>query len=225
MAQKVIMGLGVIIMLLGLGLLLYTYNIEGTTEAVVTESNNKAVDCYLNGECGDNSYTEKESKELLRGITPEANSEDEDMLDLGITEDMIGVFYSKDIDLVEPIYSGATFNNLARGIATVDTNNTFEDQNINIAGHRVEGPDIRFNRAGELELGDILTIGTVNEEGKEELTDYKISEKYIVSESAVEVMEQSPGEPQIITLITCEGYDSITNTWDERLIIKAEIVS
>lgn len=223
MVQKVVMALGVIILLTGVGLLLYTYNIEGTTEAVVTESNNKAVDCYLNNECGDSSYTEKESKELLRGITSE--EPEEGILDLGITEDMIGVFYSKDIDLVEPIYSGATFNNLARGIATVDTNNTFEDQNVNIAGHRVEGPDIRFNRAGELELGDILTIGTINDKGEEVLTDYKISEKFIVSETAVEVMEQSPGEPQVLTLITCEGYDQLTNTWDERLIIKAEIVS
>lgn len=220
--RKLISLVGFILILTGVVLIAYTVRLTADVEEVVEESNNKAVSCYLDGGCSDVTYGEKEVKNLIGNL--EVPEESKDLSQVSVTEDMIGVFYADKIDLVEPIYRGATFNNLARGVATVEDYNNFSDQNVSIAGHRVEGPDIRFNRIGELEEGDTIQIGVVNSKGEQELKEYKVSDKYLVSQYAVEEMEQSPGDSQELTLITCEGYDQLTNTWEERLIIKAKIV-
>lgn len=213
------------LILIGIALIVHTLYLKGAVEETVRGSNQQAVDCYLgNCESSELEYTPKQVSNLMGSVRAESFEEEEELSSLPVTEGMLGIFYADDIGLVEPIYSGASFVNLARGIATVEEYNSFSDQNVSIAGHRVEGPDIRFNRIGELEIGSTVQVGVLNSEGKEELTEYEISEKYEVSQYAVEEMEQSPGESQELTLITCEGYDQLTNTWEERLILKAKVV-
>ena len=45
-----------------------------------------------------------------------------------------------------------------------------------------------------------------------------------VDPSEVGVLDQTPGDPQELTLITCEEYNPETLLFEKRLIVKAEIV-
>ncbi len=89
--------------------------------------------------------------------------------------------------------------------------------NIVLAGHvelRDGTPGV-FSRIDELKPGDIVTL---SEKGTS--YDYRVTEVKIVEADDMSVVYPTPVER--VTLITCTGYDFLTNTYDQRIVVVAE---
>ncbi|WP_166626498.1 class D sortase [Jeotgalicoccus sp. S0W5] len=139
---------------------------------------------------------------------------------LNISDNMAGVLEIESAEIFEPLYKGAlTEEKLRNGVSLLEETDNLEMQNIPIAGHRVEGAGIRFNYIDRAEVGDEVKIIT-----HDDTKVYKITEMFEVEPTEVNVLDQKEGEPQELTLITCEDYNPDTLLFEKRLIVKAEIV-
>ncbi|ULG72854.1 class A sortase [Macrococcus brunensis] len=139
---------------------------------------------------------------------------------LKLTEDMLGYLKIPAADINEPLLKGpATQVNLKNGVTLVEEGEQLSEQNIAIAGHRVEGAGIRFNYLDRVKKGDIVTILTRKGE-----KNYEIYNIYDVNPSQVDVLKESKGKPQELTLITCDSYNPDTLLFEKRMIVKARII-
>lgn len=130
---------------------------------------------------------------------------------------VLGFFYANKIGLVEPIYQGASQANMAKGLATVGSSETLDENNVAIAGHRAWGTGIRFNRLAELGVGDTVTVKT-----RTKTTTYRVYDKFKVTPKDVDVLDETKDKE--LTLITCETYRASTNKFEDRLILKLKKV-
>ncbi|ULG75103.1 class A sortase [Macrococcus brunensis] len=140
---------------------------------------------------------------------------------LKLTEDMLGYLKIPAADINEPLLKGpATQANLKNGVTLVEEGEQLTEQNIAIAGHRVEGAGIRFNYLDRVKIGDVVTILTRNSK-----KNYKIYQIYDVNPSQVDVLKENKGQPQELTLITCDSYNPETLLFEKRMIVKARIIT
>lgn len=141
--------------------------------------------------------------------------------DDSLNNNMIGYLNIESAGINEPIFDGpVTEDNLRKGVSLVDETDHLNMQNVAIAGHRVEGAGIRFNYLDEASVGDIIELVT-NESAKT----FEITEIFNVNPSQVEVLDQNDNQPQEMSLITCDVYNPETLLFEERMIVKAEIVN
>lgn len=139
---------------------------------------------------------------------------------INIGDDMAGVLEIASADIQEPVYRGPlSEEKLRNGVSFLEDTDNLEMQNIPIAGHRVEGAGIRFNYIDRASVGDEIHFIT-----RSETRVYEITEMFEVDPSEVGVLDQTAGDPQELTLITCEEYNPKTLLFEKRLIVKAEIV-
>ncbi|KAA1042766.1 class A sortase [Macrococcus equipercicus] len=137
-----------------------------------------------------------------------------------LKKNMLGYLEIPAAGINEPLLKGpATQANLENGVTLVEKDEQLSEQNIAIAGHRVEGAGIRFNYLGRANKGDKVIL--VTKGGKKV---YEIYDSYKVNPSQVSVLNEHPGRPQELTLITCDSYNPDTLLFEERLIVKARIV-
>lgn len=122
-----------------------------------------------------------------------------------------GILKIDKIDLKMPILKGANEENLKISLGSVCSNVKIDDiGNYCIAGHRSHKYGRKFNRLGELEVGDKITLTS-----KIKTYEFVISEKFFVKPNETRVLASRSGKKEI-TLITC---DPIINPY-QRLIIK-----
>lgn len=183
--------------------------------------NERVIEGFQNGEenVGVNQF-----ETFITGIEPysEATSETDagGGTDINISDDMAGVLNIGSADISEPLYYGpVTETKMRNGISFVHDDDHLDMQNIPIAGHRVEGAGIRFNYLDRAAVGDEIELIT-----RDEVREYEITEIFEVDPSQVEVMDQTGGDPQELTLITCDEYNPETLLFEKRMIVKAEIV-
>lgn len=144
----------------------------------------------------------------------------QDTKGINIGDDMAGVLEIASADILEPVYMGPlSEEKLRNGVSFLEDTDNLDMQNIPIAGHRVEGAGIRFNYIDRASVGDEINFIT-----RDETRVYEITEMFEVDPSEVGVLEQTAGDPQELTLITCEEYNPETLLFEKRLIVKAEIV-
>ncbi|WP_323702609.1 class A sortase [Mammaliicoccus sp. Dog046] len=130
---------------------------------------------------------------------------------------MVGYLKVPSADISEPIFKGpATEKNLRNGLSLVDKGEQLNEQNIAIAGHRVEGTGIRFNNLTRAKVGDKVELITFNKRKT-----YKITEIKNVKPTQVDVLEEHKGKPNQLTLITCDTYNPETLLFEERMIYTA----
>jgi sortase A len=189
-------------------------------EHFTDQVNTRVFETYQDG--GD--YVEVNRLEsLITGIT----SEDEDADDtnaeapgINISDDMAGIINIDSADISEPVYYGpVTEEKMRNGVAFVNGEDHLDMQNIPIAGHRVEGAGIRFNYLDRASIGDSITLVT-----REETREYRITDIFDVEPTEIGVMDQNEGNPQELTLITCDDYNPETLLFEKRMIVKAEIL-
>ncbi|WP_017548505.1 class A sortase [Salinicoccus carnicancri] len=180
--------------------------------------NDRIIEAYQNGE---SSVDVGRFESMITGVSPEAGDEGEDARgDIDIGEGMAGVLKIDSAGINEPVFEGpVTEDKMKSGISFVHERDHLEMQNIPIAGHRVEGAGIRFNYLDRASVGDRIEFMT--EDGTRV---YEITDIFDVNPSQVEVMDQRKGEPQQLTLITCEDYNPETLLFEKRMIVKATIV-
>lgn len=136
---------------------------------------------------------------------------------LKVNDNMVGYLKVPSADISEPIFKGpATEQNLKNGLSLVDENEQLNEQNVAIAGHRVEGAGIRFNNLDRAKVGDSVELITVKGSKK-----YKIQNIKNVKPNQVEVLNEHKDKPNQLTLITCDTYNPETLLFEERMIFTA----
>lgn len=123
----------------------------------------------------------------------------------------------------EPIYPGdATKSQLEKGLAFVEKDENMRDQNVSIAGHNyTDNRNKGFNHLHKIKKGDKIYVSF---KGKK--STYKLTQSKDVKPNESDVLEDDKSSKKdVITLITCDDYDSKTDKWLTRSVYTAEKVS
>ena len=139
-----------------------------------------------------------------------------ELRDYGVEDEVIGVLEIPALELVMPVYLGASDSHLAAG-ATVLGNTSAPIGGINtncvIAGHRGWYGADYFRHIDRLQAGDTVTITNLWETLTYAAVDIQIIQPY-----EVEKIKIQPGR-DLLTLITCHPYASGGR---QRLVIYCE---
>lgn len=131
---------------------------------------------------------------------------------------VVGVLTVPSVDIKEAVYPGeATPEQLQRGLAFAEEDESLSDQNISIAGHTDYNLYNQFTDLHKAKKGDAVTFKVGDEERK-----YKITSIKNVDPTQVEVLDEMNKEKDQLTLITCDDYDPNTGQWLKRSIYVAE---
>lgn len=214
--------LGIVLMLSAVVLFFWQDIREFFTDRV----NDRIIEAYQDG---DSSVEVGQLESMITGISTDGGDPDTsdgvsgepDAAQSGINigEGMAGVLKIESAGINEPVFRGpVTEEKMRNGVSFVNDTDHLDMQNIPIAGHRVEGAGIRFNYLDRASVGDRIEF--ITDEGTRE---YEITDIFDVNPSQVEVMDQREGQPQQLTLITCEDYNPDTLLFEKRMIVKATI--
>lgn len=158
-------------------------------------------------------YTERQA-----GLADAAACEEPavEMKEYGINDEIIGVLEIPALELVMPVYLGASDSHLDAGAAVLgNTSAPIGGMSTNcvIAGHRGwHGADY-FRHIDRLQVGDTVTITNL----WETLT-YTVVDIQIIQPHEVEKIKIQPGR-DLLTLITCHPYASGGR---QRLVVYCE---
>ena len=158
-------------------------------------------------------YTERQA-----GLADAAACEEPavEMKEYGIDDEVIGVLKISALELVMPVYLGASDPHLAAGAAVLgNTSVPIGGINTNcvIAGHRGwHGADY-FRHIDRLQVGDTVTITNL----WKTLT-YTVVDMKIIQPDQVDKIKIQPGR-DLLTLITCHPYASGGR---QRLVVYCE---
>ena len=136
--------------------------------------------------------------------------------DCGVEDEIIGVLEIPTLELVMPVYLGASDSHLAAGAAVLgNTSAPIGGMSTNcvIAGHRGWYGADYFRHIDRLQAGDMVTITNL----WETLT-YTVVDIQIIQPHEVEKIKIQPGR-DLLTLITCHPYASGGR---QRLVVYCE---
>lgn len=164
-------------------------------------------------------YNERIYAERQAGLSEAAVCEEPAVLlrDYGV-EEIIGVLEIPALELVMPVYLGATGAHLDAGAAVLgNTSAPIDGINTNcvIAGHRGWYGADYFRHLDELSVGDMVTVTNL----WDTLT-YAVVDMQIIQPHEVEKIKIQPGR-DLLTLITCHPYASGGR---QRLVVYCERV-
>lgn len=174
---------------------------------------------YLTGSVNDKIITAYKNNENDVNIPWWQKLFTDNSSNIKLTDSMLGILLIDDLKIQEPIFQGDSEINLINGVATVDHNQTLDDQNVVLAGHSVQGIDIRFYNLRKIKMGTTVKIAT-----KDRLLTYEVSKIYNVTDTQVEILDQKPGEPKKLTMFTCDAYNYNTGVWEERFVVEAKLI-
>lgn len=132
------------------------------------------------------------------------------------TEGAIGMIEIPKIEVVLPIYRGASEQILEKGIGQLEVGDSiFGGQGTHclLAGHRGHLKGEFFLRLGELKKGDIFYI-----EANEQKKVYRVCEIRVVRPEDTKGLTAGNAEKELVSLITCTPYGMNTH----RLIVTGE---
>lgn len=205
--MRVLIRTAGILMILAAVVLFFWQDIR---EYFTDQVNDRVITAYQDG---DDNVKLNPIETLVTGV-------EQDTKGINISDNMAGVLEIASADILEPVYMGPlSEEKLRNGVSFLEATDNLDMQNIPIAGHRVEGAGIRFNYIDRASVGDEINFIT-----RDETRVYEITEMFEVDPSEVGVLDQVEGNPQELTLITCEEYNPETLLFEKRLIVKAEIV-
>lgn len=131
-----------------------------------------------------------------------------DLSEYGLEDGVIGYLTIDKMGIELPVYLGANPRNMTLGAAHM-TNTSYpiggENTNCVLAGHRGYFQAPMFRNIQKLDLGDVLQVQNFRE-----TLQYEVSEIQVVNPDEVECLYIRPGE-DLLTLITCHPYP--TNTY------------
>ncbi len=201
--KNIIINIIIVILLLTAGILIFKNQIR---EYLTSTANNKIITAYKNNQ------TEVNIPWWQKMFT-------DNSANIKLSDSMLGILIIDDLKIQEPIFQGDSEINLINGVATVDYNQTLDAQNVVLAGHSVQGIDIRFYNLRKIKVGTQVQIVT-----KDRLLKYEVTKIYNVYDTQVEILEQHPGEPKILTMFTCDAYNYNTGIWEERFVVESKFI-
>lgn len=163
-------------------------------------------------------YNQRIYAERQAGLADAAACEESAALlrDYGVEDEVIGVLEIPALELVMPVYLGASDSHLAAGAAVLgNTSAPIGGMSTNcvIAGHRGWYGADYFRHIDRLQAGDMVTITNL----WETLT-YTVVDIQIIQPYEVEKIKIQPGR-DLLTLITCHPYASGGR---QRLVVYCE---
>lgn len=163
-------------------------------------------------------YNERIYAERQAGLADAAACEEPAVLlrDCGVEDEIIGVLEIPTLELVMPVYLGASDSHLAAGAAVLgNTSAPIGGVNTNcvIAGHRGWYGADYFRHIDRLQVGDMVTVTNL----WETLT-YAVVDMKIIQPDQVDKIKIQPGR-DLLTLITCHPYASGGR---QRLVVYCE---
>ena len=163
-------------------------------------------------------YNQRIYAERQAGLVDAAACEEPAVLlrDCGVEDEIIGVLEIPTLELVMPIYLGASDSHLAAGAAVLgNTSAPIGGMSTNcvIAGHRGWYGTDYFRHIDRLRVGDTVTITNLWETLTHTVVDIQI-----IQPREVEKIKIQPGR-DLLTLITCHPYASGGR---QRLVIYCE---
>lgn len=133
--------------------------------------------------------------------------------------EMVGYIEIEDAGIKAPVYPGAaTEKQLKRGLSLVKEDETVEEQNVSIAGHRAEGRHLQFADLSRVHNGSKVVLHT-----KGEARQYQVVSHRTVDPTDTSVLDEKAGKQQL-TLITCDDYNPDKNKWMKRSIYVAKAI-
>ncbi|MBU0278851.1 MULTISPECIES: class A sortase [unclassified Gemella] len=174
---------------------------------------------YLTGSINDKIITAYKNNEEEVSVPWWQKAFTDNSSNIQLTDSMLGILLIDDLKIQEPIFQGDSEINLLNGVATVDPKQSLDDQNVVLAGHSVLGIDIRFYNLRKIQVGTEVNIVT-----KDRLLKYQVSRVYNVFDNQVEILNQHPGEANILTMFTCDAYNYKTGVWEERFVVEAKFL-
>lgn len=152
-------------------------------------------------------YNERIYAERQAGLNDAAACEEPAALlrDYGVEDEIIGVLEIPALELVMPVYLGASDSHLAAGAAVLGNTSApigGVSTNCVIAGHRGWYGADYFRHIDRLQVGDTVTITNL----WETLT-YTVVDIQIIQPHEAEKIKIQPGR-DLLTLITCHPYAS-----------------
>ena len=163
-------------------------------------------------------YNERIYAERQAGLADALACEEPAVLlrDCGVEDEIIGVLELPTLELVMPVYLGASDSHLAAGAAVLgNTSAPIGGVNTNcvIAGHRGWYGADYFRHIDRLQAGDMVTVTNL----WETLT-YTVVDMKIIQPDQVDKIKIQPGR-DLLTLITCHPYASGGR---QRLVVYCE---
>ncbi len=164
------------------------------------------------------AYNERIYAERQAGLSDAAACEEPavEMKEYGIDDEIIGVLEIPALELVMPVYLGASDPHLAAGAAVLGNTSVpvgGMSTNCVIAGHRGWYGADYFRHLDALAVGDAVTVTNL----WETLT-YTVVDIQIIQPDQVDKIKIQPGR-DLLTLITCHPYASGGR---QRLVVYCE---
>lgn len=168
-------------------------------EQTLDEQSRIAYQTYINYNRSHISRVEEiETADVSRVSSEEPNIK-KDEIDFSNT-DILGSISIPSINLLYPIYDGATDENLMKGVARVEgTSYPVGGLNTNsvIAGHTGMLNHILFSNIDQLRMGDTIII-----QNKMEMLTYEVYQTAVIYPDEVNALTVIPGQ-DTLTLLTC----------------------
>ena len=200
----------VILFLIGFATLLYPLISRAYYDAYYRELANQ----MLTEEIGEQAQSDVlHQQHVAYNQTNVSSIEDIDIAEVGFVEekdvaastdftdsDMLGIISIPKIDLTYPIYDGATYENLDRGVARIEgTSYPVGGISTNsvISGHNGWTHTTFFSRIHTLVEGDLIEI-----QNRNELLTYEVYDFAVIEPNDVAALAIIPGQ-DILTLLTC----------------------
>lgn len=226
-ARRIVFILGLVLVLVGAGILLYPHFTafryaqevsrqkesfleqvapEGTHGEEAREPDPRLEELYEKLVEENQRLYEEHQPQLVDPFSYEQPAID--LSEYGLEDGVIGYLTIDKMGIELPIYLGANPRNMTLGAAHM-TNTSYpiggENANCVLAGHRGYFQAPMFRNIQKLELGDVVQVQNFRE-----TLQYEVSEIQVVNPDEVECLSIRAGE-DLLTLITCHPYP--TNTY------------
>lgn len=139
-----------------------------------------------------------------------------DLTQYGFEENVIATIWIPRLDVELPVYLGATWDNMAKGVAVLGETSLparGENTNVVIAGHRGYWGTAMFRDIQLIQIDDKITITT-----PWDTLIYRVCELKIITPDETNAVLIQPGR-QLLTLLTCHPY---TQNY-QRYLVFAEL--
>lgn len=211
MKTKLKKGISILIFLVGFGIFLYPtisrtfyeYYFRNEAERITEEFvDNEFSEALYNEQLAYNQseFSNPDEIEVAEVSFVEGKTSETGNSDYLANENVLGIIKIPTINLVYPIYDGATHQNLLDGVARIDgTSYPVGGINTNsvIAGHNGLVGRTYFSNIKKLVSGDIVKI-----ENRKEILTYEVYKTAIIEPSDTAALGVIPGQ-DTVTLLTC----------------------
>lgn len=211
--------LSILLFFTGLGIIFYPFISRTLHDFYLRNEAAQIIEAFANDEISEELYnqqraynqSEKSDSEDIgpaevgfvdnqESSSPTSNQTDNNKFDYLNNKNVLGILLIPRINLVYPIYDGATYENLLDGVARIEGTSYPVggiDTNSVIAGHNGLVGRTYFSHIKKLVSGDLIKI----QNRKETLT-YKVYKTRIIEPENTAALAVIPGQ-DTITLLTC----------------------